>query len=188
MRKRTILPLLAAGLLLIAAGYEDDAGSHETETVERACDEPASKQYDPPSGADASECYDAEGTFLPDATYTATHWTNDVECGSDHQLVPGTEGVGVRVSGNTDGSSGFLQACSDGDLPINGRATLAGDPAAQQGTLSIDGDRDNQPEQLQGWASVDFGEQSVSCGEAYGEGGRADASNPTGDDGQQHCG
>lgn len=187
MRTRTVLPLLAAGLLLVAAGpAADDAGSSEAETVQRGCAEPESKQYDPPSGDGQPECYDADGNLDPNATYEATHWTNELSCGTEDQVVPGTEAAGVVVSGSTD--DGYLQACSDGDLPINGRATVEGDPAAQQASASIDGDSSNQPEQLQGWVKVDLGDQSVSCGEAYGEGGRADAQHPTEDDGQQHCG
>lgn len=194
MRVRSALPLLAVGLLLAAAPAADSAGSSEAETVQRGCAEPEDPHYDPPSGQGLAECNDANGDFDPTATYEAIHYTNEVTCGTDHQIVPGTEAVGVVVSGDLQqagtGGEGFLQACSDGDLPINGRATLEGGAGAggADGTLTIDGDQSNTPEQLQGWAQVDLGDQSVRCGQAYAEGGRGDASNPTDEDGQEDCG
>lgn len=190
MRVRSILPLLAVGLLAIAAApASDEAGSSEAETVQRGCGEPASHQYDPPEGAGLEECKDPQTGLHDDSrTYTATHYTNEVTCGDDHQLVPGTEAAGVRVSGDMEGNAGFLQTCSDGDLPVHGRVTFRGDGDAQDASLTADGDNSNEPEQLDGWATVDAGEQSVTCGQAYSEGGRADANNPTGDDGQDQCG
>ncbi|MDX1619657.1 MAG: hypothetical protein R3320_01610 [Nitriliruptorales bacterium] len=182
--KAVLMVLAAAAMMLAAAPAEDPAGSSEAESVTRACNAAEDGSYDPPSGRDSSDCY-VNGTFDGSRTYRATHYTNDVDCGSDHQLIPGTEAVGVYVSGNLDGSSGFLQACSDGDLPINGRATLEGDAAAGDGSASIDGDKDNQPEQLQGWAKVDVGDQSVRCGDTNG---RLDANNPTDEDTQEDCG
>ncbi len=194
MHVRTALPLLAVGLLLAAAPAADPAGSSEAETVQRECGAAEDAHYDPPSGQGLAECTDADGTFDPSRTYEATHYTNEVTCGTDHQLVPGTEAAGVVVSGDLaqsgTGGDGFLQACSDGDLPINGRATLEGGAGASggDGTVTIDGDQSNTPEQLQGWAQVDLGDQTVRCGQAYAEGGRGDAHNPTDEDGQEDCG
>lgn len=184
MHARTVVPLLAVALLIAAAPAADQAGSSEAQTVDRSCGAPHDDRYDPPSGDGLAECQDAEGNHDPERTYSATHWTNDVSCGDDHQLVPGTETAGVRVSG--DGSAdgdGFLQACSDGDLPINGRATVD-----SGGTVSIDGDRDNEVEQLQGWARVDVADGTVRCGKSYADGGRGDASHPTDEDTQDECG
>ena len=82
--------------------------------------------------------------------------------------------------------AGLLQ----GDLPINGRATLSGEGSTDgaDADASIDGDRDNAVEQLQGWASVDAGDQTVRCGQSYADGGRGDAAHPTDDDTQEDCG
>lgn len=201
MRSRSLLVLPALlGALLVAAApagpAPDQAGSSEAETVPRSCGAEADDRYDPPSGAGLAECKDAEGNHDDSREYTATHWTNDVSCGTDDELPAGVhDATGVSVSGNfaPDGTNGagYLQTCSDGDLPIQGRFTLEGGAGSDggAGTFTADGDRDNEPEQLQGWAQVDLGEQSVVCGKSYEEGGRADAANQTeGDGSQENCG
>lgn len=194
--KILLLPAALAAFLLAAAPAADQAGSSETETVQRSCGADYDTRYDPPSGEGLAECEDAEGNVDASREYTATHWTNDVSCGTEDELPAGAhDATGVSISGDFaqdgTGGAGYLQTCSDGDLPIQGRFTLEGGGGAggADGTFTADGDRDNTPEQLQGWAQVDTGGPSVECGKSYEEGGRADAHNQAdGDGGQEHCG
>lgn len=198
MRARPLLfaPALLATFLLAAGPAADQAGSSETETVQRSCGAEHDDRYDPPSGAGLAECNDAEGNFDASREYSATHWTNDVSCGTEDELPSGVHSAtGVSISGNAgqsgSGGAGYLQTCSDGDLPIQGRFTLEGEigTGGGDGTFTADGDKDNTPEQLQGWAQVDLGDQTVECGKSYEEGGRADAHNQAeGDGSQDNCG
>lgn len=191
-----LLTAALAAMLLAAAPAADHAGSSEAVEEQRSCGAEHDTRYEPPSGEGLDECKDAEGNHDPDATYTATHWTNDVSCGTEDELPPGVHSAtGVSISGNFapdgTGGAGYLQTCSDGDLPIQGRFTLEGGGGAggADGTFTADGDKDNNPEQLQGWAQVDPGEPSVVCGKSYEEGGRADAHNQTeGEASQENCG
>lgn len=188
-----LLPALLAAFLLAAAPAADRAGSSEAEEVDRACDAPEDAHYDPPSGKDLPECQ-TDGAVDPSKSYKAIHYTNDVKCGTDDQLAPTHGATGVAVSGDTaqdgTGGNGYLQTCSDGDLPIQGRFTLEGEvgTGGGAGTFTADGDRDNSPDQLQGWAKVDLGEQTVTCGPSYAEGGRADGHTQADEGGQEHCG
>ena len=73
---------------------------------------------------------------------------NQVSCGS------GVASVGVvSVEQENNGVTG----CTNGALPIQGRVMVSGD-----GWAAIDGDADNNPAQLKGWARVDS--SGVTCG------------------------
>ncbi|MBW3619486.1 MAG: hypothetical protein KY461_04525 [Actinobacteria bacterium] len=191
-----LLPAVLASVLLAAApAAPDQAGSSEAVEEQRSCGAEADPHYDPPSGHGLDECT-TDGAHDPGKTYTATYYTNDVTCGTDDELAPGAHGAtGVSVSGDFaqdgTGGAGYLQTCSDGALPIQGRFTLDGVVGAggADGTFTADGDRDNSPDQLQGWAQVDVGDRTVTCGPSYDEGGRADAYNQAeGEGSQEHCG
>lgn len=179
-----------------AAVPTDESGSTEAATVQRGCDEPADPHYVPSSGRDADECHDANGTFQPGRSYTATHHTNDVQCGSENVLVP-VDAVGVYVSGNgdggADGGDGYLSGCSDDAMPINGRATARGE-VDTGGDLAVsataDGDKDNPEETTQGWvtATITPDGPEYRCGKSYAEGGRANSDAPTSEDTADECG
>lgn len=179
-----------------AAVPADESGSTEAATVQRACDAPADPHYVPSSGQAADECYDADGTFRPGRTYTATHHTNDVRCGSENVLVP-ADAAGVYVSGNggggAEGGDGYVSACSDDAMPINGRATARGevDPSGDLAvSATADGDKDNPEETTQGWitATITPAGPEYRCGKSYAEGGRANSDAPTGEDTADECG
>lgn len=179
-----------------AAVPSDETGSTEAVTIQRSCGAEADPHYDPPSGAGQSECLDGNGDFDPSRTYTATHFTNDVQCGSENVLVP-VDAAGVYVSGNggagADGGDGYLSTCSDDALPINGRATARGE-GDTSGDLAVsataDGDKDNPESTSQGWvtATVTPGGPEYRCGKSYADGGRADSDAPTAEDTAEECG
>lgn len=199
MRSRSLLllpALLATFLVAASPPAQDQAGSSEAETVMRSCGAEHDTRYDPPSGEGLAACQDANGNHDDSLEYEATHWTNDVQCGTDDELASGGhDATGLAVSGNGGqegtGGAGYLQVCSDGDLPLQGRVTLEGTGGADgvDGTITADGDKDNTPAETQGWAQADVGEPGVACGKAYEEGGRSDAHHQAeGDGGQEHCG
>lgn len=173
---------------------KDAAGSTEVATVQRSCGAPHDPHFEPPSGQGLSACKDANGNHDNSKTYTAKHFTNEVKCGTDEVLVPNTDVVTVSGDGGggPSGGGGFLQVCSQNGLPIHGRITAQGaaSTGGANGSITADGDNSNQPEQLTGWAQVNLSGTNVShrCGKAYDEGGRGDASNPTGEDTAAECG
>jgi hypothetical protein len=177
----------------------DQAGSTEVDTVDRSCGAAEDPHFDPPKGEGLAECNDAEGNFDPDKTYQAKHFTNDLTCGEDDLIVPDTSVLNVNGDGDAGpgGGGGYLQVCSDKDLPAHGRITLAGegDAGGFDGSVTADGDETNNFEgndQATGWAQVNVDTSgsapSIRCGKAYADGGRADASNPTDEDTQDQCG
>lgn len=174
-----------------AAGPNDSVGSSETKTVNRSCGAAKDTHYDPPEGKGLAACK-TNGKHDPKKKYKATHYTNEVTCGSSNALAP--EAAGVTVSGKQSGTAGgAVQVCSDGQLPIHGRATAEGAVPTNGnvvGTISIDGDNSNSNDTAKGWARVDFSRSgaAVRCGKSYADGGRADAGNPTSSDNQSECG
>ncbi len=116
-----------------------------------------------------------------------TTYTNDVRCNKGQTADAG----GVKVYRAQSGTSGGVGVCNDGTgalgsrVPLQGRAVIQG--SQNGGTAYIDGDKHNQPSQMQGWARADAssGGLKVRCGD---EKGRRDASHPTTTDGQEDCG
>ncbi|HVM20295.1 MAG TPA: hypothetical protein VM307_10075 [Egibacteraceae bacterium] len=120
-------------------------------------------------------------------TKRGTVYTNDVRCAKGSRADAG----GVKVYAVQSGTSGGVGVCNDGTgpvgsaVPIQGRAVARG---SQNGvTTYIDGDKHNQPAQLQGWARADVNQSgpTVRCGD---DKGRKDASAPTKADGPEDCG
>ena len=119
-----------------------------------------------------------------------TVYTNDVRCAKGSTA----DAQGVRVYHQQKGTTaGGIGVCNDGTgalgsrVPIQGRAVAQGSTSG--GTVYIDGDKNNQPEQAKGWARIDgkFGPSAptVRCGD---EKGRRDATHPTAADKQDDCG
>ncbi|MBW3665030.1 MAG: hypothetical protein KY469_18195 [Actinobacteria bacterium] len=176
----------------------DQAGSTEVKTEARSCGAEHDTHYEPPSGQGLQECKDPEtGEHDDSRTYTAKHFTNELTCGTQNEIPPMSTPL-LTISGDgtggAGGGGGYIQVCSDDELPVHGRITLAGDVStggSGQGSLTADGDNTNSPDQARGWAQVNFGSggtPSVRCGKAYADGGRADSTNPTTEDNQEQCG
>jgi hypothetical protein len=119
-----------------------------------------------------------------------TVYTNDVRCAKGEKA----NAQGVRVYQKQSGTTaGGVGVCNDGTgalgsrVPVQGRAVAQGSTGG--GSVYIDGDKNNSPEQMKGWARVDgkFGPSAptVRCGD---EKGRRDASHPTSIDGREDCG
>lgn len=197
MSRRILLPV-AVGVALLGAvpALADANGSTETTTVQRSCSAPADNHYSAPTSTD---CRASDGSFDPGASYQATYWTNDVRCGGSNALTPANP-TGVRVYGRADQatSSGGLGACSDGSgaapAPVQGRAGVEGG-TSQGYRVVVDGDKDNAApagdgNKAQGYVVVQggAGAPSVGCGDAYGDGGRADSDSQQARDDQAACG
>ena len=119
-----------------------------------------------------------------------TVYTNDVRCAKGSTA----DAQGVRVYHQQSGTTaGGIGVCNDGTgalgskVPIQGRAVAKGSTSG--GSIYVDGDKHNQPEQAKGWLRVDgkFGPSAptVRCGD---EKGRRDATHPTSIDKQDDCG
>lgn len=196
MPRRLLLPV-AVGVLLLGAvpALADANGSTETTTESRGCSAPADSHYSAPGPDD---CKNPDGTANPGGTYQATRWTNDVRCGSKNSPTPANP-TGIRVYGRADQAtqSGGTGVCSDGTgaapAPVQGRAGVEGSTSSGYRVV-VDGDKDNASQlgenKLQGYAAVSggAGAPTVTCGQAYSKGGRADSDNPGPGDGQGACG
>ena len=177
-----VMACLMAVALLGAPVMADDFTGSERELRTLNCGGPYPKNQEPPG---AGEC-------TGDATtYKGYVYTNNVKCSSG----AAANAEGVRVYHNPQGTTGGgVGICNDGSgavgsKVIQGRAVASGS-ATDGGTVYIDGDKDNsQHAALQGWARADgkFAPQAptVRCGD---DGGRKDATAPTGDDQQGDCG
>lgn len=119
-----------------------------------------------------------------------TVYTNDVRCAKGAQA----DAQGVKVYRSSTGTtSGGVGICNDGSgalgsrVPVQGRAVAKGSTSG--GSIYVDGDRNNSPEQAKGWLRIDgkFGPSAptVRCGD---EKGRRDATHPTSIDKQDDCG
>ena len=198
MSRRVFLPL-ALRVVLLGAGpvLADANGSTEQKQVPRSCGAPADTQYSAPGPED---CKDAEGNFDPSAEYTATYYSNDVECGSEDALTPDTPtGVTVYGSGDPAAQNGRVATCSEGGslpvaAPVQGRASFEGSPATGP-RLVVDGDKDNpQPNgnaTATGFVVVEAAPAaappSVRCGDEHAQGGRADSDSVQDRDQQGEC-
>lgn len=114
------------------------------------------------------DCTDAGGTTThdvsgpcPTGSTSSTHYTNDVECGTNNDV----GGLDVFVG------SGGVEVCSgDGSpAPFQGRIMAAGDPASQSGYVGADGDVDNSPSQAGGWIGISSESGTpIACGDSTG--------------------
>jgi hypothetical protein len=182
MSRRILLPLALGALLLGAVPALADAnGSTEQERVQRACNAPADNRFSAPGPGD---CQNGA------TTYTATHYTNNVKCGGANSPTPANPS-GLRLYASQGGGVG---TCSDGALPVQGRAGVTG--GTNGAKVTIDGDRDNAKpngsESLTGWATVEAkpaaAPPTVTCGDEYSQGGRGDSDAPQARDNQAECG
>jgi hypothetical protein len=120
--------------------------------------------------------HDVQGS-CPAGSTASTHYTNDLECGSNNDV----GGFDVFI-----GPSG-LEICSDDDspAPVQGRVMASGDPASQSGFVGADGDVSNSPAQAGGWIGVSSEAGTpVACGD---DAGNHDLSHADGDDDIQDC-
>ncbi len=117
-----------------------------------------------------------------------TTYTNNVRCNKGQAADAG----GVKVYRTQTGTtSGGIGVCNDGTgplgskVPVQGRAVAQGSPNG--GSIYVDGDKDNQPAPMQGWARMDGSSKGLTmrCGD---EKGNRDASHPDKRDGQDDCG
>jgi hypothetical protein len=189
---RFVLPVLMGTLVLGAVpALADSNGSTEQQKVRRSCTAAKDPHYSKPA---KNECRKKSGRYVApsaDGKYSATHYTNDVKCGSKNEVSPSNPtGVHVYGAGDPTTPKGGLGLCSDGPLPAQGRLGISGDSSGF--TVTADGDKDNNTPATSdgtGWAivSVGTGGASVSCGKSYDTGGRGDTDAP--DDGAQaNCG
>jgi hypothetical protein len=193
MTRRMLLPLAAAALLLGGVPALADAnGSTETTTVDRSCSAPADNRFSEPG---PNDCKKADGSPNPGGTYKATHWTNDVKCGSTNSPTPDNPS-GIRLYASQAGGVGM---CSGGGslpvaAPVQGRAGVTGSTSGAK--VTVDGDKDNAApnnnETLRGWATVEAkpaaAPPTVTCGDEYSQGGRGDSDSPqAGRDKQEEC-
>jgi hypothetical protein len=114
-------------------------------------------------------------------TYKGTYYSNDVKCGKGGQDLQAAQLY--AAGGPTDGGVGV---CNDGDTaPIQGRVVFQGNSSGA--TVYADGDKDNSPDQAQGYIRFDLGGSggSMGCGS---EDGNRDASRPGKDYDQSNCG
>jgi hypothetical protein len=191
MSRRYLIPLALGALLLGGVPALADAnGSTEQRKVSRSCGADMSdNHYSTPQGNDCK----TNGAFDKSKTYTATHYTNDVRCGSG---VAPANPTGVHLYA----SQGGVGTCSDGgdlpvDGPVQGRAGVTGSQSSGA-KVTIDGDKDNAApnnnETLRGYAVVEAKPQpappTVTCGDEYSQGGRADSDSRQARDNQGECG
>lgn len=185
MSRRILLPL-ALGVVLLGAvpALADANGSSETTTEARSCTAPADNHYSAPG---PNDCKNGA------TTYQATKWTNNVKCGSSNSPTPANPtGLRLYASGEPTAQSGNIGMCSDGGLPVQGRASVGGSPATGP-TVTVDGDKDNGGHAAtQGYVVIQAKPQpappSVRCGDEYGDGGRADSDSVQDRDNQAECG
>ena len=192
MNSRLVLPVLMGTLVVGGVpALADGNGSTEQQKERRSCTAAADPHYSKPA---KNECRKKAGRYVApskDGKYNATHYTNDVKCGSQNELSPANpSGLHVYGSGNPTTPSGGLGICSDGALPAQGRVGISGSPGGF--TVTADGDKDNNTpvaSEGTGWAvvSVGTGGAGVSCGKSYDTGGHGDSDAP-GDGAQANCG
>jgi hypothetical protein len=198
MTRRMLLPLAAAALLLGGVPALADAnGSTETTTETRSCSAPSDNQVSAPG---PNDCKKADGSPNPGGTYQATRWTNDVKCGDRNSPTPANpSGIRLYASGDQAAQRGAISMCSDGSgaapAPVQGRAGASAGTADGVKVL-IDGDKENPApnnnETAKGYAVVQAGPQpgapTVTCGDEFSQGGRADSDSVQARDNQAECG
>lgn len=166
----------------------DESGSTEARTVQRSCGAAADPHYAPSKGRDSNQCYDNNGNFQSSRKYTATHYTNNVECGGENELPNPLSVTDTHFYGTAGADGGYVAACSDGFTPGHGRVTASGD-ADGSAQVVADGDKDNPEETTRGWASATASADGADyrCGKSYDDGGRGTADAPTGQDNAEQC-
>lgn len=177
--RAALLVLTLCAISAPAAAHDGTGHEEDEQTLEcPAPGEPVPANQEPPS---ASEC-DEPG----ETTYQGYVWDNDVSCHSGGTDVAGAK---VYVWNDLAMHSAGAGACNEGaaPVPVQGRAVTEVGYWSGWGTLYVDGDKDNTPEQAQGFARVDAGRNGagVRCGD---EGGKLDASDPGEGDSQGDCG
>jgi hypothetical protein len=101
------------------------------------------------------------GDDCPAGSTGETVYDNDVTCGQNNDV----GGFDVSVSGSG------VEICNDGGAAgaPQGRVMASGDPANQSGYVGADGDKDNSPEQAQGWIGLTSEAGTpIACGDADG--------------------
>jgi len=190
--RRLVLPVLMGTLVIGAVpALADSNGSTEQQKERRSCTAPADPHYSKPA---KNECKKKAGRYVApsaDGKYNATHFTNDVKCGSQNEQSPSNPtGLHLYGAGDPAKPAGGLSICSDGSVPAHGRIGISGSPSGF--TITADGDKDNNTPVTSdgtGWVVISGGGSgaSVSCGKAYDGGGHGDTDAP--DDGAQgNCG
>ena len=124
----------------------------------------------------------------PSTCTTQDQWDNDVTCG-DGEAVATPVGTAVvyGLPSGAPSSAGALEVCSDDGSVVQGRVIASGDATTQSGYIAVDGDKDNQPTQAQGFARVGGSAAglTVQCGD---DAGAKDSTHPGATDGQEDCG
>ena len=114
-------------------------------------------------------------------TYKGTYYSNDVKCGA-----PVADAQVAKVYATGGPTDGGVGVCNDGGaVPIQGRVVFQG--SSNGFIIYADGDKDNAPDQAQGYARADL----TPAGGKFGcgaEDGNRDASNPGKDYDQANCG
>jgi hypothetical protein len=192
MTSRFVLPVLMGTLIVGAVpALADSNGSTEQQKVRRSCTAAADAHYSKPA---KNECRKKAGRYVApskDGKYNATHYTNEVKCGSKNEQSPSNpSGLHVYGAGDPTTPSGGLGVCSDGAVPVQGRLGISGSPSGF--AITADGDKDNNTPVTSdgtGWAVVSVGSSgpSVSCGKSYDTGGHGDTDAPS-DGAQGNCG
>ena len=171
--------VLAAVMVAGPAAAGDFTGQEEDE---QTLDCPAPGESVPPNQEPPGEGECDEET---ETTYQGLVWDNDVQCaggGTDAQAAK------LYTTGDPAAMAGGAGLCNDGTTaPIQGRVVIQGSQEQGGFTIYADGDKDNSPEQAQGFLRIDAGTggATVRCG---GEGGKMDASDPQPGDTQENCG
>ena len=182
MRRHMFKAVLLLMALALVGGpvAADDITGHEEDTRTLDCPGPEGvpNNQEPPG---PGECDEPEET-----TYEGKYWDNDVQCNSGGTATP----VGdLYFDGDEGDLWGVVGLCNDGDgaLPVQGRVHARGSEEDGGFTVTADGDKDNDPEQAQGWAQVYAGTDgpSLTCGDANG---KQDSSHQGPEDGQDDCG
>lgn len=180
-----VVLVLGAVALGAPAGAHDFTG-HEEQEETLACPLPREAvpaNQEPP---DDTECRDQD---IPDEeeTYRGMVWDNDVECAEGEEAA--TPVGNIYAIGDPAALEGGIGLCNEGSgaVPVEGRVRLEGSQESQGFTVTADGDRDNEPEQAQGFAQVYAGlaGPSVRCGDPNG---KQDASHIGAEDTQEDCG
>lgn len=170
--------VLAVGLVAAPVAAEDFTGSEEQEQTLK-CPGKGEKVPDNQEPPGKGECKRKA------KTYKGKAWDNDVKCADGGQDLQAAK---LYETGGADQMGGGVGVCNDGSTaPVQGRIVFQGSFEQEGFSVYADGDKDNSPEQAQGWARLDVGTggPGFSCGDAAG---KRDASNPESGDTSEDCG
>lgn len=157
--------MLAVFSVAVGASADGPGGSSEHHA---ACTDSQGNTTHLGPGTEAGDC--------PSGTTGTTVHDNDVTCGDNNDV------AGFDVSAGPGG----VEICNDGGSSApQGRVMASGDPANQSGYVGADGDKDNSPEQAQGWLGLSSESGTpIACGDAAGN---HDLTHATGDDDINDC-